>query len=140
MVKHIIYLSLALFLFSCSEEKKETDDEIKAEQFVAEESLIEEKENGRYTEWYPGRKQIKMTGTKDKQGRKVGIWKLYTEKGVQQSVTEYKKGEKDGITIVRHPNGAIYYSGEYENDEPVGVWKFYNDQGQLIERKFYDEE
>ena len=140
MLKHIIYLSIGLFMFSCSEEKKETDDDSNAEQFVTEQALIVESENGRYTEWYTGREQIKMTGTKDEQGRKVGIWKLYTEKGVQQSVTEYKKGKKDGISIVRHPNGAIYYSGEYENDEPVGVWKFYNEQGQLIERKFYDEE
>jgi antitoxin component YwqK of YwqJK toxin-antitoxin module len=140
MLKHIIYLSLALFLFSCSEEKKEAVDEIKAKQFEAEKPLVVEEENGRYTEWYPGREQIKITGAKDDQGRKVGIWKLYTKKGVQQSVTEYKKGEKDGITIVRHPNGTIYYRGEYEKDEPSGVWKFYNEQGQLIERKFYDEE
>lgn len=127
-------------LFSCSEEQKETDDQVNAEQFEAKQSLIVENENGRFTEWYPGRKQIKMTGTKDKQGRKVGIWKFYTEQGVEQSITEYTEGKKDGIILVRHPNGAIYYKGKYEMDEPAGVWKIYNDQGQLIERKFYDEE
>lgn len=140
MVKHIIYLSLALSIFSCSEEKKETDDGLKAEQFEAELPLIIEDENGRYTEWYPGREQIKIKGTIDKEGRKVGIWKLYTKQGVEQSITEYKEGKKDGISIVRHPNGTIHYKGQYEMDEPVGVWKFYDDQGQLIERKFYDEE
>jgi len=140
MVKHILYLSLVLFLFSCSEEVEQKDDNLATEQFKAELPLIVEDENGRYTEWYQGREQIKMTGTKDKEGRKVGIWKFYTERGVEQSITEYKKGKKDGITIVRHPNGTIYYKGKYEMDEPAGVWKFYNDEGQLIERKFYDEE
>lgn len=140
MVKHIIFFSFVLIVFSCSEKEKETNDELNTEQFETKRPLVVEDENGRFTEWYPGHEQIKMTGTKDEQGRKVGIWKLYTEKGVQQSVTEYKEGKKDGISIVRHPNGTVYYRGEYENDEPVGVWKFYNEQGQLIERKFYDEE
>lgn len=140
MVKHIIYFSLVLFIFSCSEEEKRTDENVAAEQFKAELPLVVEDENGRYTEWYPGREQIKMTGTKDKEGRKVGIWKFYTERGVEQSITEYIEGKKDGIILVRHPNGTIYYKGKYEMDEPVGVWKFYNNQGQLIERKFYDEE
>ena len=140
MVKHIIFLALSLFLFSCSEEKQETNEKLETKQFEAELPLVEEDENGRYIEWYPGREQVKMKGTKDKEGRKIGVWKYYTEKGVEQSVTEYKAGKKDGISIVRHPTGAIYYRGEYEMDEPSGEWKFYNDQGQLIERKFYDEE
>jgi antitoxin component YwqK of YwqJK toxin-antitoxin module len=140
MVKHIIYLSFTLIVFSCSDEKKKMDEGLATDQFEAKLPLIVEDENGRFTEWYPGREQIKMQGTKDKEGRKVGIWKFYTKQGVEQSITEYKKGKKDGITIVRHPNGTIYYKGQYVLDEPVGVWKFYNDQGQLIERKFYDEE
>ena len=140
MVKYIIYIAIGVVLFSCSEKKKEADVKVEAEQFKAKQSLVVENENGRFTEWYPGREQIKMTGTKDKDGRKVGIWKFYTEQGVEQSITEYTEGKKDGITLVRHLNGTIYYKGKYEMDEPVGVWKFYNDQGQLIERKFYDEE
>ena len=141
MFNKLIYLSLVLLMFSCSEdEKKETNDSVDAEQFKAELPLVVEDENGRYTEWYPGREQVKMKGTKDDQGRKVGIWKLYTQRGVEQSITEYKEGKKDGIIIVRHPTGAIYYKGKYEMDEPVGVWKFYDEKGQLIERKFYDEE
>jgi antitoxin component YwqK of YwqJK toxin-antitoxin module len=140
MVKHILFLSLALSLFSCSEEKQETNEGMDTEQFEAKLPLVVEDENGRYTEWYPGREQVKMKGTKDKEGRKIGIWKYYTERGVEQSITEYKSGKKDGISVVRHPNGTIYYRGQYEMDKPSGVWKFYNDQGQLIERKFYDEE
>lgn len=140
MVKNIVFIFTVLLIFSCSEKKKETDENLSAEQFEAEEQLIMEDENGRFTEWYPGREQIKMKGTKDENGRKVGIWKFYTEKGVELTITEYKNGKKDGITIVRHPNGAVYYKGEYVMDEPVGVWKFYDEQGQLVERKFYDEE
>lgn len=127
-------------MFSCSEEKKKTDEGLETEQFEAELPLIVEDENGRYTEWYPGHKQIKKKGTKDKKGRKVGIWKYYTEEGVEQTITEYIDGKKDGIILVRHPNGAIYYKGKYEMDKPVGVWKVYDNQGQLVERKFYDEE
>ena len=54
MFNKLIYLSLVLLMFSCSEdEKKETNDSVDAEQFKAELPLVVEDENGRYTEWYP---------------------------------------------------------------------------------------
>lgn len=140
MVKYIIFLSLTILIFACSEEKNQTEDDSKTKQFEADLPLVTEDENGRYTEWYEGREQIKIQGRKDKEGRKDGIWKYFTERGVEKTITVYSHGKKDGHIVVRHPNGTIHYSGEYEMDKPVGVWKFYNDEGQLVERKFYDEE
>lgn len=142
MIKYFVLIVLTLLLVSCSETVKKSadDDGVDTKQFEAERPLVVEDEDGKYTEWYEGHKQVKIKGRKDKKGRKVGIWKYYTKRGVEQSITEYKKGIKDGHTIVRHKNGAIYYKGEYEMDEPTGVWKFYNEEGQLVERKFYDEE
>src|SRR5690554_7246255 len=87
-------------------------------------------DNGKYTESYPGHKQVKITGRKDKEGKRTGIWKYYSEQGTELSITLYKQGLRDGHIIVKHPNGAIHYSGEYLNDEPIGEWKFYDEQGQ----------
>ena len=31
-----------------------------------------------------------------------------------------------------HPNGRLFYSGEYEHGRRVGIWKFYDSTGVLI--------
>ena len=94
-------------------------------------------ENGRYVEWYPGRKQIKIEGREDREGKRNGVWKMYDEEGYELSITVYKHGKKHGHIIVYHPNGALYYTGEYENDERVGEWRFYNEQGELVKEENY---
>ncbi|MEX1190814.1 MAG: hypothetical protein WED10_09280 [Brumimicrobium sp.] len=139
MFKFAFIASLCIFLIACNETEKSNSKEKAVEEVDSERPLIVE-EDGRYTEWYPGHEQIKKKGKKDDKGRRTGVWKLYSPDGVELSVTVYKEGKKDGHIVVKHPTGAVHYSGEYSMDEPVGKWKFYNDQGQLVNRKFYDEE
>ena len=136
VMRSLFLLVFALFLWSsCEDDKKPQRPEVVEQEFRP---LIVE-ENGRYTEWYPGHQHIKISGRKNQEGQRTGVWKYFSEQGIELSITLYNNGLKEGHTIVKHPNGALRYTGEYLNDEPIGEWKFYNEEGQLIETKKYPE-
>lgn len=132
-MKHLIIFFVATILFSCGNKEKETPD--------SDSTLIEdyEKIDGQvYRAYYGGNNQLKMEGQNDSEGRRHGVWTYYTVDGKKQSVTEYQHGKKDGYSIVYHPNGALYYRGEYRNDEMVGEWDYYNPQtGEKTDSKNY---
>lgn len=100
------------------------------------ENLIEYKD-GIYTEYYPGRKKIKMRGAQDSNKVRDGKWVLLSESGKELSVTFFEKGNREGHTIVKYPNGRIHYVGEYLHNEQIGVWKFYDESGKLIKEEDY---
>ena len=91
-------------------------------------------------EWYPGKKQIKIEGGLDRLKRRHGTWYYYNEKGNEMSMTTYTNGRKQGFSIVKHSNGAIYYAGEYNQDQKVGIWKFYNEKGEKVNEINYTKE
>lgn len=131
MKKWTIILLVMGFLASCKTEPKASkEDEIKTE------SLTESKD-GVYTEWYPGKKQIKFRGGQDDKMQRHGKWSFYSEKGEELSVTFYEHGLRDGFTIVKYPTGGIHYRGEYKNDTVVGVWTTYDPTGKVISEKDY---
>ena len=103
---------------------------------VTSEQLIEVK-NGVYSEWYPGKKQLKFHGAVDKKGNRNGKWVFYSEQGTELSIMIYTVGKRDGFSIVKYPNGALHYRGEYRNDEMVGVWTTYDEKGKIISEKDY---
>ena len=115
-----------MFLISCGEEEK------KEETVDVEKRPLVEEVDGVYTEWYPGHKQVKIKGRKNKAGEKDGVWKMFTEDGYDLSIQTYKDGKRHGAVVVYHPNGALNYTGDYEEDERVGTWKFYNEAGELL--------
>jgi antitoxin component YwqK of YwqJK toxin-antitoxin module len=129
-------MKIALFTFlllftavSCSEKT----DSKKTEKQKTEK--ITEIKNGRFTEWYPGKKQIKFQGMLTKKGQRNGKWTFYSESGNELSFTVYENGKREGFTVVKYPSGAIHYTGEYKNDETVGIWKTYDEKGKLITEK-----
>ena len=135
VMRRLFFLMIALFLWTgCGENEKPKRPEVQKEEYRP---LVAEEDNGRYIEWYPGHKQIKISGRNDKDGNRTGIWKYFSEQGVELSITVYNAGAKDGHTVVKYPNGAVHYSGEYLDDEAIGEWKFYNEEGQLTETKNY---
>ena len=103
---------------------------------VTSEQLIEVK-NGVYSEWYPGKKQLKFHGAVDKKGNRNGKWVFYSEQGTELSIMVYTVGKRDGFSIVKYPNGALHYRGEYRNDEMVGVWTTYDEKDKIISEKDY---
>ncbi len=120
---------LSLGFISCESEEK-TAEPKSITNLDTEEDLIEQMPN-MYREFYPGKKQIKITGPLDNEGRRHGAWESYFENGKKNSATYYTNGLKDGHSIVYHPNGAVYYYGEYKNDEKVGIWKTFHENGEL---------
>jgi antitoxin component YwqK of YwqJK toxin-antitoxin module len=129
-MKLALYTFLLLFIaVSCTDKKvEETNKKPKTEKLT-------EIKNGRFTEWYPGKKQIKFQGMLTKKGDRNGKWTFYSENGNELSFTVYENGKKEGFTIVKYPNGAIHYTGEYKNDKTVGVWKTYDEKGKLVTEK-----
>lgn len=138
-MRNLLFLLLTLFLFIGCENGKDskTDKENQKVEHQENRPLKVEDDNGNIKEWYPGHKQLKMSGRKDKDGKRTGIWRYYSENGVELSVSVYSHGLRDGHIIVKHPNGALHYVGEYEKDEPVGIWEFYDENGERIKTKDY---
>ncbi|MCG8476096.1 MAG: hypothetical protein MI784_11565, partial [Cytophagales bacterium] len=67
--------------------------------------------NGTWTEYYPHKKMKKLAAAgKMVDGKKFGRWCYY------------------------HENGQLESEGEYANDRPVGIWKFYSRYGALVEK------
>jgi len=126
-MKIIITLLLSLFILGgCSDKNTKS----KKSTTTKTENLVEIK-NGIYTEWYPGKKSIKFKGPQDSNKKRHGIWRFFAENGTELSSTIYIHGIKNGHTVVKYPNGAIHYTGEYLNDQPVGIWRIYDINGKL---------
>ena len=88
MKQFALYLLLGFgMLNSCSE-----PEEPKKEKELP---LIEIKD-GVYTEYYPGRKAVKIRGPVDGNKLRNGKWALFTENGFELSVTHYIHGKKEG--------------------------------------------
>ncbi|PKR80198.1 hypothetical protein CW751_11080 [Brumimicrobium salinarum] len=133
-IKSFSIILFGFLLLGCDNEQPVAEQKVEQKDHRP---LIVQGSNGKYTEWYPGHEQIKMTGRKNEEGQRVGVWKYFSEQGVELSITVYNNGKKEGHTIVKYPNGAIHYTGEYLNDEPIGEWKFYDENGELTQTKDY---
>ena len=130
-MKYVLFVVLGLLIFSgCG------SDEVAENVNPAEEQLVEIKDNI-YTEWYPGKKQIKYRGGQDDQNRRHGKWSFYAENGLELSVTMYENGKREGFTVVKYPNGAIRYRGEYLHDEMVGIWTTFDEKGNIANETDY---
>jgi antitoxin component YwqK of YwqJK toxin-antitoxin module len=130
-MKYLFALSLVALLFSCN------NNEEKTEAKLPEVETLTEYKNGIYTEYYPGKKKIKIRGAQDKNKIRDGRWVLLSKSGKELSVTYFNKGKREGHSIVKYPNGMLHYVGEYKNNQMIGVWKFYDEKGNLKEEKDY---
>jgi len=124
-MKRILVVATLISLVACSSHKDKNTVQAKKENLV-------EIKNGQFTEWYPGKKQIKFRGMQDSKSRRNGKWTFYAENGTELSVTMFENGEKEGFTMVKYPNGYMHYTGEYHNDKKVGVWTTYDNKGKKV--------
>lgn len=125
MFKYVVCFALAVSLFSCKGEEKPAEPK-KVEK--PEELVVID--NGLYTEFYPGRKQVKFQGQQDELKQRHGKWTFYSENGTELSITFYDHGKKHGHTIVKYPNGNLHYVGEYDHDKEIGEWVMYDEKGE----------
>lgn len=117
-------LSLSLLITACSAEEKPKPEKPE---------VLTEIKDGMFTEYYPGKKNIKFQGMLNANNQREGKWVFYAENGTELSITFYENGKKDGHTIVKYPNGALYYYGEFNDDQKTGVWKTYGTDGKLVD-------
>jgi antitoxin component YwqK of YwqJK toxin-antitoxin module len=65
---------------------------------------------------------------------------FYFPNGKIQVEANFADGLENGPYIVYHENGVPYYQGVYEQGKRVGIWEFYDKEGNLIEQKDYSKE
>ena len=53
-------------------------------------------------------------------------------------IIDVVNGIKNGDFVWYYPNGEIKLKGKFENDKKTGTWKYYNEEGSLIEKRKYD--
>ena len=70
--------------------------------------------------------------------RRQGKWVAYYEDGKTWSVGYFKDGLKHGNSDVYYENGQLRYNKNYEQDVAVGLWKFYDEQGNLLGEVMYE--
>lgn len=100
--------------------------------------VVKLKDN-KYTEYYPDGVNIKFKGEIDEQGRRMGRWVHYSVTGKELNSSEYLHDELHGVSVVRHPNGAIHYVGEYDHGKKIGKWVFRNEDGSIKYEEDYGE-
>ncbi|MBO7465200.1 MAG: hypothetical protein J6T56_05040, partial [Bacteroidales bacterium] len=44
----------------------------------------------------------------------------------------YRNGRWHGVYRVWHPNGRLFYTGEYDRGRRTGIWKYYDSTGVLV--------
>jgi antitoxin component YwqK of YwqJK toxin-antitoxin module len=137
-MKQLIFLSILSLFVSCSNEDKASETEKKEQNNLATETLTEFKD-GVYTEYYPGKKEVKIRGYKNAQDKREGKWVYYSKNGEELSITYFKNGLREGHTIVKRPNGSLNYVGEYREDKMIGIWKFYDEKGNVKREKDYNQ-
>ena len=135
-MKKLVLMIIPLgILLSCGgeelEEKKET--------VIPEPEVLVERDGSTHKEYYPGKKQLKFIGDVDSEERRHGVWRHYSETGLELSTAEYYHGAKNGVTVVKYPNGRLHYTGEYKNNKRAGVWKTYNPDGSMASEEDYGE-
>jgi antitoxin component YwqK of YwqJK toxin-antitoxin module len=131
-MKYLLFLLLFGTLIACSDETNGVQDK----KIESPEQLVEIKD-GYYNEWYPGKKQLKYRGEQDEENRRHGKWTFFSETGLELSITFYNHGVRDGFTIVKYPSGALFYRGEYKNDQKVGKWSTFDEKGIQLSEKDY---
>ena len=63
---------------------------------------------------------------------------LINQKGFRERYVQMSQGKLNGKTEIFHKNGNIHVEQFYKNDNPVGIWKRYNQQGELVDRVNHD--
>jgi antitoxin component YwqK of YwqJK toxin-antitoxin module/Tfp pilus assembly protein PilF len=67
-----------------------------------------------------------------------GIYKEYKD-GVLAHAYNYKEGKLNGVTTGYHASGKVSSEGFYQDDQPLGKFKYYNSNGVLVNEDKYED-
>lgn len=143
MAKYVSFLFVFILFIGCKGNEEIEKEEIEIETVVENKHEPQVKnENavpvspGDHVEYHPNG-EVKITGKYDKNGERTGLWTSYYDNSVKWSESYYVNGKKDGHSFTFYPNGKVRYRGEYRNDEKVGTWTFYDEQGNVTKEENY---
>lgn len=145
-MKLVWILFCSLLIWGCSDSsggegkngKNETSGKDQSEKPVDPKDLVEIV-GSTYTEYYDAAKtKVKFQGEQDENKERHGKWVYYREDGKELNITFYKHGIQHGFIQVKRPNGTLHYTGEFEEGQKVGVWKFYDEKGKVTNEINYD--
>lgn len=133
----LILLLLTLFLFGCREKVvEETYPNGKPKIVNIYKKIKGERVKVEGTRFYDdGKKEV--TGKFDPEGKKDGHWTYWYKDGKVWSECDFQSGKKSGMSTVYFDNGQKRYEGMYENDKQIGIWRFWDESGKLVQEKEY---
>jgi len=88
-------------------------------------------------EYYKDGKVLKE-GPLNSDVKRNGLWKSYYRDGILWSEGDFVNGIREGKTATYFANGQKYYEGQYSKAKKSGIWKFWNEQGDLVNEIDYD--
>ncbi|UKN00901.1 hypothetical protein K6119_14290 [Paracrocinitomix mangrovi] len=130
------WLLISLLFVACSgneENHEENNDQNNSEEInqTTENSEIQsEVPKDVYQEFHPNG-QLSIEGKLNENGNREGLWVSYYDNGTKWSESYYSDGIKEGHSLTFFPNGKVRYVGEYKADKKTGLWKFYDEEGNL---------
>ncbi|MEM9051704.1 MAG: hypothetical protein AAGC47_06590 [Bacteroidota bacterium] len=120
MLNRVVFI-FALVSFGCESQPSESQNE------PARETILESKEIVDVIEYHPNG-AVKIRG-KSQGGKRLGRWESFYPNGLRWSESEYRNGYRQGDVVSYYSNGMMRYQGLYYNDEPTGIWSFYDTLG-----------
>jgi hypothetical protein len=139
-MRNLIVFILAGTLVSCANEKEEVTENQPTELITEEvetDTTPDPFAPGEYIEYHENG-AVKISGKNNQDGKREGLWISYYDTGVKWSESYYDDGIRNGHSLSFFPNGGIRYVGEYKNDIKIGVWKFYDETGELEKEEEFD--
>ena len=93
--------------------------------------LKDGKPEGEWTTFFPDRRP-RWKGQK-KDGLNHGPFTMWYPEGLKKMEGIYENGKKHGLSTMWHLNGAKWREQHHYFGSPVGNWKTWNNQGEMIE-------
>lgn len=82
--------------------------------------------------------QKRQEGSYNPERKKHGKWTSWYENGNKWSEGYFFEGLNDKKHSGWHENGELHFTGRLDKGKRIGVWKFYDDKGNLAKEVDYD--
>jgi|GEM_PF-5816412 len=71
-------------------------------------------------------------------GSRHGPSRFWHKNGQRSADTEWWDGRKHGKFTLWYPNGQKRAEGQHDRMEPAGIWKYWDEKGELVQQKDFD--
>lgn len=103
---------------------------------IAEETYRDNVLHGESKTYYPENSQLAELAVFEN-GLRKGKATRWFEDGSLQSEINYQDDQMHGAAVYYHPNGKPQFQGNYLNGRKDGIWKTYDEEGNLIEEAMH---